>query len=307
MNEFRTNVIMLIRGILSFCKDWLIISKGQSIQSEILQISHRLEKGLTRTNPKKMYGWEKATRLMYLLDRCPEGCESRTGYSVLSQYLKSKKASDYAEDKVKCEDFINANGKNGELIVEDNNWGGALLFKKLALSNDDYKIFTQIVKSRHSIRNFNHAPVSIEKLKAAIDLALQCPSACNRQPFKVYILSNKAKSQMIGASEYNADQWLYITGEMDAFHVTEFNDWIVSASIFAGYLSLTLHAVGLGACIMRKDLVVESDYNRSVKKVCHIPNTEKIILEFAVGNYDDDFIAPVSKRKNVDDIIDIIA
>ena len=90
---------------------------------------------------------------------------------------------------------------------------------------------------------------------------------------------------------------------MRAFSLSELNDWIVSSSVFCGYLSLALHAEGIGSCIFRKDIVQESKYNNSIKAMCHISDDEQIILEMAIGHYKDEFIVPVFCRRTAGEIL----
>ena len=177
----------------------------------------------------------------------------------------------------------------------------------ILFSQHETELIENFIKSRHSIRNFNGIPVSKELLYKAINLALNCPTACNRQPFKVYVVTKEAKKSIVGESDYNAFYWLYITGDISAYNINEFNDWIVSATIFAGYLSLTLHLYNIGSCIMRKDLVIQTNYNKSVKELCSIPKNEKLILELAVGNYNSPFIAPISNKQNAENLVKIIS
>ena len=44
-------------------------------------------------------------------------------------------------------------------------------------------------------------------------------------------------------------------------------------------------------------------YNKAVRKFCKIPNNEKIILELAIGMYDETYKIPISNRKSVDDCL----
>lgn len=90
---------------------------------------------------------------------------------------------------------------------------------------------------------------------------------------------------------------------MRAFSLSELNDWIVSSSVFCGYLLLALHAEGIGSCIFRKDIVQESKYNDNIKAMCHIPDDEQIILEMAIGKYKDEFNVTVSSRRDATEIL----
>ena len=86
----------------------------------------------------------------------------------------------------------------------------------------------------------------------------------------------------------------------------ECGDGIVSSSIFAGFLCLSLHALGVGACIYRKGLFGESNEVKVVRKICNIPKSEMVILEIQIGNYEDGINVPVSRRKAYSDIMRIV-
>ena len=84
--------------------------------------------------------------------------------------------------------------------------------------------------------------------------------------------------------------------------MSDFNDWFVSPSIFAGYLSLSLHLYGIGSCIYRKQLYGHRPYNEEMRKKCNIPSDEMIVLELQIGYYKNEFKVAVSNRHNADDI-----
>ena len=141
----------------------------------------------------------------------------------------------------------------------------------------------------------------------AVELANRCPSACNRQPFACYVISdsvwqvfNKDSNQV-----YNANKHLLITGVKNAFSVDEIDDWIVSSSIFAGYLSLTLTLYGIGSCVIRKGIVDDASYAQ-MKGRCGIPANEKVVLELVVGNLKEEFKVPLSNRKEIDSILHFV-
>lgn len=298
MASIRFKISALYHSLRNTIIDWAILCKGQSLEYEILQIAHRLEKGLIIHNPRRMWGWEKAERLHYLLQFCDDEFARSTGDSVLSAYLNSKKNSIYEEDIDSYHAFI----ARTNFKIDLNNLGGALTVEKTTFSNEELNVITKLFTTRHSTRSFSDSTVPMDKLTLAINLALRCPSACNRQPFKVYVVNKDDKQLYIsGNIEQEGDMFLYITGSIDAYTLDEINDWIVSPSIFCGYLSLTLHAFGIGSCIIRKDLAKDTDYNKSVKRFCKIPQGEKLIIELAIGLYDDTFTVPVSNRKTAND------
>ena len=152
-------------------------------------------------------------------------------------------------------------------------------------------------KTRHSCREFAAESVPGDVITRAVELALRCPSACNRQPFKIYVITpNKFESKLGHKLQYKADKMLIITGDVRAFTSGELLDWIVSPSIFVGYLTLALHSLGIGSCVIRKDLVKQSRYNEVLMEVAGIEDSERIILEIFVGFYKDQYMVPVSNR-----------
>ena len=171
------------------------------------------------------------------------------------------------------------------------------------MGNIYYDLIEKLFSTRHSIRDFSDKPVSREILLQAVQLALRAPSACNRQPSKVYVLDGKRREELGHENLYHADKYLVVTGEINAFGPMEYGDWVVSSTIFATYLVLALHALGIGSCMMKKDLHFGSQYNDFLRKTCHIPGNEKIVLEIPVGYCKDSFAVAYSNRKNARDVL----
>ena len=48
--------------------------------------------------------------------------------------------------------------------------------------------FTQLVLDRQSCRDFNDKELARETLDKIVDLSLNTPSACNSQPWKLYVV-----------------------------------------------------------------------------------------------------------------------
>lgn len=300
MASLKFKIWALYASAHSAIHDWYISCKGQAPEYEILQISHRIEKGLLIQNPRKMWGWDKARRLYELLGCTESVFAKETGKAVLSAYLEKKRSSVYNEDIEEYERFA----KDTSFEIDMNNLGGTIVAKKPNFNDVALAGIKELFLSRHSAREFAPNEVDKSKLYEAINLALRCPSACNRQPFRVYVVDAEDKEKYIEKSKgYSGRKFLYVTGLIDAYTLDEINDWIVSPSIFAGYLTLSLHAMGIGSCVVRKDLACNTDYNKAVRKFCNIPVNEKIILELAIGNYAESYVAPVSNRKSFNDCV----
>lgn len=300
MANLKYKIATLLAGLNTAIKDWKILCSGQLPEYEILMTSHRLEKGLLIENPRKLWGWDKAKRLYALIHITKDLYSKQTAEAVLSAYLLKKKASKDIEEKKAYADFM----AETKFQIENNELGGTQLVTKQNFKSSDIELIETLFKTRHSTRNFLSDEIPKEKLYKAINLALKCPSACNRQPFKVYAVNSIDKVLNISKNlGYSGSMFLFITVPINAYTIGEMNDWIVSPSIFVGYLTLSLHAMGIGSCVVRKDLVVETEYNKAVRKFCKIPKNEKLIIELAIGLYPETYTAPISNRKSAEDIM----
>lgn len=303
----RNYISTLFNGVKSIICLIHSVRNGQSGNYAILQESHRLEKGLCNSNPRPEWGYEKAMKIVDLINQEREKATHdefaiKVGESVLSAYVNYKDKSEPNLEKLL---LLKQNIKNKRIqLISDIDYGGSIEVRKEDILID-YEMAKHLFNTRHSIRDFSETPVSKENLEKAISLALMAPSACNRQATQIYVLGKEQLESNGINTDVNADKYLIITGNKNAFSLSELNDWIVSSSIFCGYLTLALHTVGIGACCFRKDIVFDrnSDYNKKIKNLCNIPDDEQIILEIAIGNYKDKFLCAVSSRREVKDIV----
>lgn len=306
-NQWKRRAAMFVSGIRALLKQIKILSAGQTVSADILQLAHRLEKGLTIRSPKKLWGWEKAKALCSLIVRADPVTDKfaiETGKGVLNAYITAKKATEDQEEIQKVQQLESSLEENNISLQQANNGGAVLLTaEEVAFSTEEKTVIEKLFNTRHSVRDYSEERVSQEALLQAIQLANQCPSACNRQPTKVYVISAEERETLGYPNEYNATQYLIITGCVSSFKTTEMNDWIVSAAIFAGYLTLSLHAQGIGSCVIRKNLVKDTEYNKVIRSFCSIPEREQIVLELAIGKYKDTFKVPVSNRLSAHEIV----
>ena len=306
----------IARRFLKFAQLWATFRhdracslKGQTARDALVQTAHRIEKGLTIRNPRRLWGWDKVAHLAALLEKelskpNPDRFALETGTSVLKAYLEAKKSTGDREETERAAKLLENYPKVRECLETVTAEGGAkrLTAQEVAIP-DGLEWARKFFSTRHSIRDFSDRPVPRETLLQAVQLALMCPSACNRQPFKVYVLEGKRREEGGYENIYHADKYLVVTGEINAFSPDEYGDWIVSATIFATYLVLALHALGIGSCMKKKELHFASKYNDFLRETCHIPRNEKIVLEIAAGHFKDEFSVACSNRKRAEDVV----
>ena len=291
LSKVRSKLRVYIQAIRYSINSYRLTNKGQLPKYEILQLAHRLEKGLlVIDNPKPFWGWEKADRIATLLKINKDEFSNCTGKGVLKAYIEAKKQSDNPKEVEKAFLFL----KNHPEIENEVTLGGVISMKKEDFSASQKEFVEHFFNSRHSCREFQDKIVTKEDIEAAIALALRCPSACNRQVTNCYVYQSKEMQSII------------LTTNIRAYDYGEFNDWFVSPSIFAGYLSLSLHLYGIGSCVYRKQLYGHHPYNDAMRKKCNIPIDEMIMLELQFGYYKDEYFVPVSNRHSVDEIVSFV-
>lgn len=285
-------------------------AKGQSNNYAIIQTAHRIEKGLTIENPRRLWGWNKVEQLICLIDAelkksSPDLFAIHTGAAVIEAYIESKHNSGDREEYEKADRLLKDHESVFQIVEDCHAHGGGFRFKKTDICHaEDFDMLNNMLRSRHSCRDFADKHITHDDLEKAIQSALYCPSACNRQPFKVYAVdAHKRESELGFGNIYNADLYLIITTDINAFTRAEYGDWVVSGSIFAGYLTLALHSLGIGSCIMKKELLFGSEYNTAIRKYCGIKRNEKIIIEIATGYYKENCLYAYSNRKEPKDVL----
>lgn len=274
------------------------------IEAEIIRFVHSIEKGLSLQDPRLGFGFKKIQCLfdyieLYLkLENSDDYC-LRMARGALNAYLKF-----HEEHSFSNENIIQIKNRARELLgnlEEDADYGGILTLnnEQITCSREHAK---KLFETRHSVREFSGEPVSEEDIRSAIEMAQYCPSACNRQCARVYSISSEkymhdmdTNLQGIGGFADDADKFLLVTAKMSAYEIDERNQFVVSASIFAGYLSLALHACGIASCAVQRSLALNEKWDK-FREINGIPDDEQIVIMFAIGKYKSETKVPVSKR-----------
>lgn len=141
----------------------------------------------------------------------------------------------------------------------------------------------------------------MEQLRKAIEIAQRAPSTCNRQGVRAYVITGERRSCLKGWIEGTGgfsdaiDKYVLITGRISSYRKDEPFQYIVSASIFAGYLTLALQSVSIGTCVIQRSVL----YNRKwvdVAGALGIPRDEQVVLMIGTGMPKKEFNVPVSSR-----------
>ena len=112
--------------------------------------------------------------------------------------------------------------------------------------------FLDLAHERFSCRKFDSRPVEQEKIDKIIEVAMAAPTACNLQPFKVWVINDESNIKKVAqATPYTFGAKTIIVIGADKFnsYVRKFdnkNFAKIDASIVSTHIMLEVQDLGLG-------------------------------------------------------------
>ena len=276
---------------------------GGTVTSTLL-VAHALEKGMGIRNVKKGYGIEKANNLCELLQELKAaGRENEYAYqeglAVLWAYIRFQESTgvDVGEIRVQAE-------KLGASAIMN---AGYRVISKEELTNGTDIDFGAFLGSKHSVRKMTEQEITKDEIETAIRYAGRSPSACNRQPSKVYYSldkeRNRALSKLVpGNKGFNDDIPYYcvVTADRTLFGSNEMFQWFVNGGIFVGYFVLALHSLGIGSCVFQWPAFNEQE--ESLRNLIHADENEAIIAIVGYGKYPNEAKCICAERKPIEEV-----
>lgn len=274
-------------------------------EGEIIRNVHSIEKGLSLAKPRQFFGIPKIIEMLNLVAEYV----GMDGYStdVVNMALDAVDAyKEYHRDVLNNSKLRNIINKHDELRGKypkmPKAYAGTLKIERKEKQNQ-FDELSSLINERHSVRDFSKDPVPMELLRSACELALHAPSACNRQGTRIYILSEQKKDLLdewlsgVGGFAEEVDKYIIITAKVSVYRFEEACQfqYVVSPSILAGYLSLSLQSLGIGACLIQRPLVRTGSWVNFSKKL-GITDDEQIVLMLGVGMLKREYNVPISNR-----------
>lgn len=288
------------------------VKTKNALEARILRQTHVIEKGMSLSHPREKFGVQKASEL---LDDITFFCENgfsiedsiavRNALGVIKAYLEFHKERGFVPEDVvkKFQEFKSFIPEGAEPFGINN-------ITKEELQIKVHCEYPEFLRSRHSVRQFDDREVKLEDIQKAVSLAMNAPSACNRQSVKVYCYTDKMTNNALGkliagntGFEQEVPLYLVLTSDISSFHdAFERNQTYVDGGIFCMALIEALHYYGMASCVLQNGEYKER--NLQFKEICgNIPSNEKIVLFVAVGYYKDDIIYATSHRKAIEDVL----
>ncbi len=290
--------------------------EADRLEGEIIRNTHSIEKGLSLERVKEGFGYAKMINGFAQIERYQK-IKGDYDSEAIRMFADAVKAYLAYHKEIGYED---ANTKQIEILYQelvqkgvqtDGKNGGVVYVQKQEYTEEERAVLCSLFESRHSVREFAHTDVDREKLNQAISLACRCPSACNRQCYRVHVLSSKHFDQMegwlegIGGFAEDVNQFLIITAKLSVYRKSEEMQYVVSTSVFAAYLTMALQAVGIGCCFVQRPFMPTAKWSKVASRL-KIPKDEQVVCVLGIGNLKEEYKVPVSHRLAQDTIVNYI-
>lgn len=298
------------------CEYWLFsretarcgLSHSKTKQlTEILMLTHAIEKGFSLKDVRVGFGVDKMKRLVAMIEHYitkygyDEGLKVPISLVLAYQHFKEEHHCATVELN-RLFERINKLVDRLDKTRNEFDLAGTLLLKQSDVTNLSSADFSTLAIKRHAIRNFgkNEKGTILEQcVEEAIEVAKYAPSACNRQAYRIHIYRGEEKTHLlktqgsVGFSE-DAEMAIIVTGDMNRYYTFEQHLLYVDASLFAMSLMYALTAKGIAnipltQCVKRKVLNL-------IRKDFDIPKNEMPVLLIAIGYYPEEVKVARSER-----------
>ena len=153
--------------------------------------------------------------------------------------------------------------------------------------------FLQLVQARQSDRSYDkQRPVEPEKLGRILEAARLAPSACNAQPWRFVVITDKELAQKagkaaagLGMNKFAKDAPVHILVVEESMNITSFLGAkikdkyfpLIDIGIAAAHITLAAESEGLGSCILGWF------DEKEIKKLVGIPANKRLLLDITIG------------------------
>lgn len=292
-----------------YCSDTIFNNKSTTLEREIIVLGHTIEKGLSHKNIKPKFGIKIAKKLENTLKEY-DNVEDKddfilqNGISILQQYVFINEKIGVLKDelpKVKLE--MNKYSKSDV---------GAYMINGHDFFENCQESFEKIAQSRKTMRLYDltSEKIKVDEIREIIKIAINSPSACNRQAVRVHIVTDQNKIKKIcniqkGANGFgeHAGALLIVTSDLRFYTIAERRLPMYDCGLFAMSLVYAAYQKKLGCCILNGsfDKVQET----KCSEIVDIKSYEMISSIILLNKIDDNdsFLIAKSERRKIEDII----
>lgn len=282
--------------------------------AHLRMVIHFIEKGLTMPHARSCFGIWKLKAIAEIVESIGKeyaSChEMQYALVLLNEYV-----SFHQKRNVKIPDDHMAYINRVKTIISTTN--STCIHQRHYRVDDYFNIsdgtFSMVAKSRHSARNYIDRPISQDIFIEVARIAATAPSACNRQPCKMHVITqkqliNRVFSLGVGCGGFGhlASAIILVTSDLACRNdIAERHQVGVDAGFFGMNLLYALHEKKIGACVLNWDNLIEQDMQLR-KLIPTLKNSETLLFIVSCGYTPDEFDIPLGLKRPINEVIDFI-
>jgi len=175
-----------------------------------------------------------------------------------------------------------------------------------------YQQLSEFMKIRRSTRWFKNKNVCHEKIKQAVTIASQAPSACNRQPYQFYVIDqepllSQVSQLAVGAGGFadNIPCLIAVVGDYSNYeHVKDRHVIYIDASLASMQFMQALPTLGLSSCPLNWPELKVLD--KKITELLMLKPYQKTVMLIAVGEADPKGGIPYSQKKTAEQLTSFV-
>jgi nitroreductase len=302
-NKFDVEIKATIKGRYLFYKN---LNSGKSLP-KLRRDIHRLEKGLVMVPRRDVFGLAYIGDIIWLLEKGEYDNETtQWAMSVLSRYFELTKSANPSWLNARKQFFLirdKLKPKSGSFYPKLKN--NILISEQKSIS----RAFDCILSARRSVRNYTVQIVDNSIITAAIERAVQAPSACNRLPYRYVITNNPAQSEKIASCAGGTVGFkdkipaiAVLVGDLSSYpYEVDRHAPYIDSSLSAMTFIYALESMGLSSvCINWHD---QPSRREKIAEMVNLKPWETVVMLIGFGYASADAESPYSMKKSAGNII----
>ena len=262
------------------------VDKSRRAFYKIIIEAHTIEKGLSLSDPKLLFGKDKIRFVMAALSRYDirhSPVPAHMSLGALDAYVNFHARAGMTDPLL---DEIAGYLKTWEARLP-RPWKGGT--RDYSFNGHPPGTLQNLMASRSSIRTLRPTPLAPDQILEAIAIAQLAPSQCNRQSSRVHAYQDPARIRELlalqGGSRGFAESvgnLFVVSSEICAWGGPgQRNQAYVDGALFAMCLMFACRSMGWGACPL--NLAIDHKTETAIRRAGGIPAGERLIMMIAFG------------------------
>lgn len=292
MKEALKDFLYGAKGLELHLRDWAAgccldrESRRRAQEARLLVEAHALEKGLCLPALPPDWGQKRAKGLLKALASAEPSFGREQGFRVLWAYAKA------------------SGWKPGRPLPPGKGEAGLRPYEPLPPNLP----LEELAARRRSLRDFEPRVVERSLVERAAEILRQSPTACNRQPLRLYCSSSLGQAAqwnglLLGSRGFSAPppNIALLSCDRAAFRGDEAFQCYVNGGLGLGVLCLALESLGLGCCILQQ--LPFSPGEKKLRALLGAGKSEVFIGAIAFGYGKAGAPCPCSRRRPLREIL----